>query len=79
MDTATLLITCKDQKGIVATISNFLYENDGNILHSDQHHDSDQDIFFMRIEWSLDNFKVKLHDFDSTFMKIMDINPLNLD
>ena len=70
MNTATLLITCKDQKGIVATISNFLYENNANILHSDQHHDSDQDIFFMRIEWSLDNFKVNLDDFDAAFLAI---------
>ena len=37
--TATLLITCNDQKGLVAAVSDFLYRNDGNITHADQHTD----------------------------------------
>ncbi len=58
MESAILLISCRDKKGIVAKISNFIYSNDGNIEHADQHIDSDTDTFFMRIEWSLDGFKI---------------------
>jgi formyltetrahydrofolate deformylase len=58
MNTAILLISCPDQKGITATVSNFIYENNGNIEHADQHIDSQTNTFFMRIEWSLDNFSI---------------------
>ncbi len=37
--TATLLISCRDQKGLVASVSDFLYRNNGNIIHADQHTD----------------------------------------
>lgn len=56
--TAILLLTCKDQKGIVAEISNFIYRNDGNIIHSDQHTDFETNTFFMRIEWELKDFLI---------------------
>ena len=46
-----LLATCRDQKGIVATLANFIYENGGNILHADQHRDMEAGVFFQRIEW----------------------------
>jgi len=56
VNTATLLISCPDQKGLVATISNFLYTHGANILHADQHQDNDVGMFFMRGEWDLDGF-----------------------
>ncbi|HIE35685.1 MAG TPA: ACT domain-containing protein, partial [Candidatus Omnitrophica bacterium] len=31
---AILLISCPDKKGIVAQITNFIYENNGNIEHA---------------------------------------------
>ena len=37
--TAVLLLSCRDQKGLVAAVSDFLYRNDGNIVHADQHTD----------------------------------------
>ena len=43
--TATLLITCRDQKGLVAAVSEFLYRNDGNIIHADQHTDQEEGVF----------------------------------
>ena len=39
-NTATLLITCPDSKGIVAAIADFLYQHNANILHADQHQDA---------------------------------------
>ena len=56
---AILLITCPDRKGIVAAISQFLYKMSGNIIHADQHTDMETGIFFMRIEWELNGFKIK--------------------
>lgn len=56
--TATLLISCPDQKGLVAKIANFIYANGGNIIHADQHTDFAAGLFLTRIEWQLDGFNL---------------------
>jgi len=56
--TAVLLLSCPDQKGIVASISNFIFQNDGNILHAAQHTAQPENILFMRIEWDLEGFAI---------------------
>jgi formyltetrahydrofolate deformylase len=50
---------CSDRTGIVAAVSHFLYKNNGNIINADQHSDSETGVFFMRIEWELEGFKIK--------------------
>ena len=65
--TATLLISCPDQKGLVAQIANFIYSYGGNIIHSDQHTDATAGLFLMRIEWELDGFKLPREKIASTF------------
>lgn len=55
---ATLLIHCPDRKGLVSAITEFIFNNDGNILYLDQHVDSEQKVFFMRVEWDLANFSI---------------------
>ncbi|WP_221032213.1 formyltetrahydrofolate deformylase [Actomonas aquatica] len=40
-----------DQPGLVAKVSNWIFERGGNILHADQHRDVEQGIFFQRVEW----------------------------
>ena len=57
-DSAILLIHCYDTKGVVASVTEFIYKNDGNIGYLDQHVDSSSSTFFMRIEWSLGNFSI---------------------
>jgi formyltetrahydrofolate deformylase len=52
VNTAILLIHCPDRKGLVASISTFLYEHGANILHADQHQDVRHGLFFMRVEYS---------------------------
>ncbi|MBA3924147.1 MAG: formyltetrahydrofolate deformylase [Nostocaceae cyanobacterium] len=54
--TATLLVSCPDQRGLVAKIANFIYSNGGNIIHADQHTDLAAGLFLTRIEWQLDGF-----------------------
>jgi formyltetrahydrofolate deformylase len=56
--TATLLVSCPDQKGLVAKIANFIYSNGGNIIHADQHTDFSAGLFLTRIEWQLDGFNL---------------------
>ena len=65
--TATLLISCPDQKGLVAQIANFIYSYGGNIIHSDQHTDAPAGLFLMRIEWELDGFKLPREKIAATF------------
>ncbi len=55
---AILLIHCPDSKGIVASVSEFLYKNGGNIMALEQHVDSSQKVFFMRVEWELKGFNI---------------------
>ncbi|MDX2185878.1 MAG: formyltetrahydrofolate deformylase [Opitutaceae bacterium] len=52
--TLVALLHGPDRPGLVAKTSGWIYENGGNILHADQHHDRDAGIFFQRIEWSSD-------------------------
>ena len=56
--TATLLVSCPDQRGLVAKIANFIYSNGGNIIHADQHTDFAAGLFLTRIEWQLDEFNL---------------------
>lgn len=69
-NTATLLITCPDAKGIVATIADFLHQHNANILHADQHQDAENNLFLMRVEWDLDNFHLDDVSFGLAFKAI---------
>lgn len=71
-DSATLLVHCPDQKGIVAAISGFLYVHGANILHADQHQDNDLGLFFMRVEWDLADFSLNEADFREEFQSLAD-------
>jgi formyltetrahydrofolate deformylase len=54
----------------VAAIADFLYTHSANILHADQHQDSDSGLFFMRVEWSLDDFDLSREVFRELFEPI---------
>lgn len=69
-NTATLLITCPDSKGIVAAIADFLYQHNANILHADQHQDAENNLFLMRVEWDLAGFTLSPSDFEQHFSGI---------
>jgi formyltetrahydrofolate deformylase len=56
--TATLLVSCRDRTGLVAALSEFVFKNDGNILDADQHAELETGLFFMRLRWDLDGFKL---------------------
>jgi formyltetrahydrofolate deformylase len=56
---AVLLILCPDRTGLVARVSTLLFDHGANILHADQHQDSEAGLFFMRVEWALDGFDLE--------------------
>jgi formyltetrahydrofolate deformylase len=53
---AILLISCPDQTGLVATVTQFIHANNGNIVHLDQHVDPRQGVFLMKLTWDIDSF-----------------------
>jgi formyltetrahydrofolate deformylase len=56
---AILLIHCPDKPGIVVSITEFIHNNGGNIIYLDQHVDTERGVFFMRVEWDLENFVIQ--------------------
>ncbi len=69
-NSAVLLISCPDQKGLVAAIANFLLTYNANILHADQHQDAELKLFLMRVEWEMADFALPLEDFAAAFAPI---------
>ena len=78
MSTAKLLLHCPDRPGILADVTNFITVNKGNIVYLDQYVDHVENIFFMRIEWELENFfipKEKIYDyFDTLYAQKYEMN-----
>jgi len=75
--TATLLISCPDQKGLVAAIADFLLRHNANILHADQHQDAELKLFLMRVEWDLVGFNLAEPDFEPAFRPIAEKFQMN--
>ncbi|MDQ3234023.1 MAG: formyltetrahydrofolate deformylase [Pseudobdellovibrionaceae bacterium] len=71
---AILLGSCRDQKGVVASLSRFIYEHNGNITDADQHRDPEADIFCTRLAWDLDGFRLPrdqiAQEFAATALKL---------
>ncbi len=64
---ATLLMSCPDQKGLVAAVTQFIFQHNGNILHLDQHVDAEAGVFFMRVEWDMSTFGLGREDIETAF------------
>jgi formyltetrahydrofolate deformylase len=69
-NTAILLISCPDQKGLVATIADFVFRHNGNILHADEHADHTSNLFLMRVEFDPAQFDLDLAEFGKHFSPI---------
>jgi formyltetrahydrofolate deformylase len=67
---AILLVSCPDAKGEVATIADFVFRHNGNILHADEHADEESGLFLMRVEFDPKDFDVPLSDFGMLFAPI---------
>lgn len=74
----TLLISCPDQPGIVASVSQFIFEHHGNIFQSDQHSTSlHHGTFFMRVSFTEDSFTLSEADLVDAFRPIADALHMN--
>ncbi len=67
MESAILLLSCPDAKGIDARISSFIWQNNGNIVHFDQHVDEEFHQYFARIEWTLEDFRIPKGEIQKAF------------
>jgi formyltetrahydrofolate deformylase len=66
-----MLISCPDQPGIVAAVSRFLFEHGANIVQSDQYTmDPEGGMFFIRIEFDLDQLDERLTQLQSDFAEV---------
>jgi formyltetrahydrofolate deformylase len=70
--TAILLVSCPDQRGLVAKLANFIYANGGNIIHADHHTDFAAGLFLTRIEWQLADFNLPRELIGPAFKAIAD-------
>ncbi|CAH0120411.1 MULTISPECIES: formyltetrahydrofolate deformylase [unclassified Paenibacillus] len=72
-DRARMLISCPDRAGIVAAVSQFLYEHGANIVQSDQYTmDPEGGMFFMRIEFDLERLQERLPELERHFAEAAD-------
>ncbi|HZC73746.1 MAG TPA: formyltetrahydrofolate deformylase [Jatrophihabitans sp.] len=55
MPTAVLLISCPDQPGLVHAVAGFVLEQRGNIVHAEQHIDTESGVFFQRVEFETED------------------------
>jgi formyltetrahydrofolate deformylase len=67
MQKITILIHCKDQKGIIAAVTTFIAKVEGNITYIDQHVDVEQNVFFMRLECELTNHHITIEGLKEDF------------
>lgn len=78
MQKITILIHCKDQKAIIASVTNYITSIGGNIIYLDQHVDADENVFFMRLECELSEKKWDLkaieHDFKTNLAEPFGMN-----
>lgn len=77
MNKIVILIHCRDQKGIIAAVTNYIASIDGNIIYLDQHVDGDQDVFFMRLECEFAKDSFNLDDIKDNFQKNL-ANPFSM-
>ena len=66
-NSAIVLISCPDRRGIVASVADFIFQHNGNILHADEHADEESNLFLMRVEFDPHDFDIDLADFPRHF------------
>jgi formyltetrahydrofolate deformylase len=77
MNKIVILIHCRDQKGIIAAVTNYIASIEGNIIYLDQHVDGDQDVFFMRLECEFAKDHFNLDEIKDNFQKNL-ANPFSM-
>jgi len=74
-----LLLSCPDQRGIVAAVADFLVAHNGNIVHAEQHTDDVEKVFFQRVEFELEGLDLDRNEILRAFQSISDRFAMNVD
>jgi formyltetrahydrofolate deformylase len=69
-NSAILLVSCPDRKGVVASIAEFIFRHGGNILFNDEHGDEASNLFLTRVEFDPAEFDFDLAEFPERFAPI---------
>lgn len=69
MNVYRLLISCKDTRGLVAIVSEFIAKHNGNIIEANHHLDINDKYFFMRIEIEAKSLNISFDEFNEKFKK----------
>jgi len=74
---AILLLSCPDQRGVVAAVAEFVARHGGNIVHAEQHTDvesaaSPERVFFQRVEFELDGFDLPRDEILPAFSPVVE-------
>ncbi|MGB9490090.1 MAG: formyltetrahydrofolate deformylase [Terriglobales bacterium] len=69
-NSAILLVSCPDRQGIVASIADFIFRHNGNILFNNEHGDEASNLFLTRVEFDAANFDFPLSEFAQRFVPI---------
>jgi formyltetrahydrofolate deformylase len=69
---AILRVQCPDRKGLDATLAEFIYRANGNIVHFEQHMVPELGLYLARIEWDVAGFQIEMQDFARHFAPIAD-------
>lgn len=67
----TILINCNDSKGIIASVTNFIAQQGGNIVYIDQHVDRVDNMFFMRLECEFSKSTFAVQAFQDVFSEVI--------
>jgi formyltetrahydrofolate deformylase len=67
----TILINCNDSKGIIASVTNFIAQQGGNIVYIDQHVDRVDNMFFMRLECEFSKTSFTVEAFKDVFSEVI--------
>jgi formyltetrahydrofolate deformylase len=68
--TATLLVSCPDRRGLVAALGQLLYGHGVNILDADQHTDAEAGLFFQRFRMDLRELHTDRHAFEAAIAEV---------
>ncbi|MCP3965698.1 MAG: formyltetrahydrofolate deformylase [Lentisphaerae bacterium] len=72
MKYAVFLIKSDDRKGLLATISNFFYEKDFNILRCQQYTDLYENKYYMRVKLDIAELHVTRRKLETSFKELAD-------
>jgi len=68
---AILTLSCADKPGLVSRISGFIHSHGGNIISLNEFVDTETGIFFLRIEWTIEEFTLSEDKLKPAFQELM--------